>query len=124
MWPHAPASTAGHHPEAVELHLFVPQRDGSRTSDLVEDDGLTFALREGALRRTTSTVTRDGGRVLVEAVASGDGFPEHRRESFVLVVHGAAPAAVVVDGTRVPADEQGRFPFANSGSGFGLELRL
>ena len=29
MWPTAPASTAGHHPQVVELHVFVPGSDGS-----------------------------------------------------------------------------------------------
>jgi alpha-glucosidase len=37
MWPQAPASTAGHHPEEIELHVFP----GSGESLLVEDDGLT-----------------------------------------------------------------------------------
>ena len=31
MWPEAPASTDGHHPDEIELHLFVPRTDGSRT---------------------------------------------------------------------------------------------
>ena len=32
MWPEAPPSTAGHHPEAIELHLFVPRGDGDATA--------------------------------------------------------------------------------------------
>jgi alpha-glucosidase len=47
MWPDAPASTDGHHPEVVELHLFVPAQDGTTRSVLREDDGLTFAAAEG-----------------------------------------------------------------------------
>ena len=42
----------------IELHLFVPQQDGTYASTLVEDDGLTFAAQQGACYRTTFTVTR------------------------------------------------------------------
>ncbi len=28
MWPEAPASTAGHHPAVVELHVSIPGADG------------------------------------------------------------------------------------------------
>ena len=121
MWPHAPASTDGHHPDEIELHLFVPRADGTRTSRLVEDDGLTLALRDGAFRRTTTTVTRSGDRVVVEGVAAGDGYPEHRRERFALVLHGASPATASVDGSDVAVDD-GVVRFANSGSGFRVEL--
>ena len=89
----------------------------TRTSRLVEDDGLTLALRDGAFRRTTTTVTRSGSRVVVEGVVAGDGYPEHRRERFGLVLHGASPATVVVDGSEV-AVHGGVVRFANSGSGF------
>ena len=60
----------------------------------------------------------------VQAHVSGEGFPEHRRERFVLVVHGAAPASVTVDGAEVPADDHGRFAFPNAGSGLHAELVL
>jgi len=124
MWPHVPASTVGHQPEEVELHLFVPHRDSSRTSELVEDDGLTLASRDGAFRRTTSTVTRTGDQVVVQAEVSGRGFPEHRRERLALVVHGASPASIEVDGAEVAADADGRFVFANAGARFRIELRF
>ena len=56
MWPEAPPSTDSYHPEVVELHLFVPLREGDYESRLVEDDGLTFASRDGAHVSTTFTV--------------------------------------------------------------------
>jgi alpha-glucosidase len=89
MWPQAPPSTAGHHPATIELHLFVPREDGTHTSLLQEDDGLTTAARDGARYRTTFEVTRRGGTVTVTAEVDGDGYPEFARESFRLVVHGA-----------------------------------
>ncbi len=123
MWPAAPASTDAHHPAVVELHLFVPARDGTWTSLLQEDDGLTFAALDGARVRTTLTVERRGGRVTVRGEVDGDGFGEFAREAFHLVVHGAEPAAVTVDGERM-AVTGGRVAFANAGRGFTAELEL
>ena len=118
MWPAAPASTAGHHPAVVELHLYVPATDGVWESLLQEDDGLTFAALEGARVRTALAVERRGDRVVVRAEVDGDGFPEHAREAFELVLHGAAPTSVEVDGEPVAASAQGRFVLANDGRGF------
>jgi alpha-glucosidase len=121
MWPQAPASTAGHHPEAIELHLFVPATDGTHRSLLQEDDGLTFAAHDGARYRTTFELTRDGGRLVLRAEVDGDGYPEFAREAFHLVVHGAAPGAVRLDGAEVTAQD-GRFVLPDAGSGFTVEL--
>ena len=52
---------------------------------------------------------------------TGDGYPEFARERFVLVLHGAGPSTVRVDGAAVPGDD-GRFEFANSGAGFTVEF--
>ena len=125
MWPQAPPSTANHHPSLVELHLFVPDADDRAThvSFLQEDDGLTFAAQEGARFRTTFEVRRERDRVTLRAEADGDGYPEFRREAFRLVVHGAEPAAVHVDGVRVDAQDGG-FLVPNRGGGFGADLRL
>ena len=89
MWAQAPASTDGHHPEAIELHLFVPGEDGTFRSRLREDDGLTFA---GGHHSTAFEVTRAGDRLTVRAEVDGDGYPEFARQAFHLVVHGADPA--------------------------------
>jgi alpha-glucosidase len=121
MWPDAPPSTAGHHPAAIELHLFVPTADGTHRSFLQEDDGLTFAARDGARYRTTFEVARRGDRVTLRAEVEGDGYPEFAREAFVLVVHGAAPATVTVDGDALEV-RGGRVAIANAGTGFAAEL--
>ena len=86
MWPQAPPSTAGHHPDTIELHLFVPREDGTHTSLLQEDDGLTT---NGGHYRTTFEVTRKGDAVTLRAEVDGDGYPEFARESFRVIVHGA-----------------------------------
>jgi alpha-glucosidase len=121
MWAEAPASTSGFHPSVVELHLFVPVADGSHHSMLQEDDGLSFAALTGARFRTDFEVARSGHTVVLRASVTGDGYPEFARERFVLVLHGADPAAVRVDGAEVSGVD-GRFEFANSGAGFTVEF--
>jgi alpha-glucosidase len=116
MWPDAPPSTAGHHPDVVELHVFVPGAEGTHASTLVEDDGLTFAAADGAHVRTTFELTRTGDEVTLVAEVSGDGYPEFAREAFQLVVHGAAPTTVAVDGTDVETSDGGvRIPVGAAG---------
>jgi alpha-glucosidase len=117
MWPEAPASTDGYHPRSIELHVFVPEADGSWTSVVQEDDGLTFAALEGGRFRTGLELTRSGGEVTLTASVDGAGYPEFARERFVLVLHGAAAPEVEVDGTSQPVVD-GRVEVANAGVGF------
>jgi alpha-glucosidase len=121
MWPEAPPSTAGYHPSAIELHLFVPAADGTYHSFLQEDDGLTFAAAEGARHRTAFEVTRSGGRVRLVAEVEGDGYPESARQAFHLVLHGTAPATVSPDGGEMRSTG-GPFVLPNTGSGFTVEF--
>jgi alpha-glucosidase len=123
MWPEAPDSTAGYHPELIELHLFVPHGEGVYESLLVEDDGLTLAALEGRRLRTTFAVERAGDAVTLSAEVEGDGYPEFRRESFRLVVHGASPSVVRLDGRDVERVDDG-FHLPNAGTGFRVELSL
>ena len=121
MWPDAPSSTDGYHPREIELHLFVPTADGRHTSMLQEDDGLTFAAVDGACYRTTFEVQRADDQIEVRASVSGLGYPEFARERLALVLHGAEPATVRVDGVDVTG-EAGRFILPNSGTPFSLEF--
>jgi alpha-glucosidase len=123
MWPDAPPSTDGYQPAAIELHLFVPAGDGPYHSMLQEDDGLTFAALHGACYRTTFEVTKAGGQMTMRAELSGDGYPEFAREQFHLVVHGAEPDTVQLDGTELRAQD-GKFVVPNRGSGFQLDVSL
>jgi len=123
MWPDAPASTSGYHPSAIELHLFVPGTDGTHHSLLQEDDGLTLAGLNGASYQTDFEVARTGNRVVLHAEVDGDGYPAFAREAFHLVVHGAAPASVRLDGREVtPAS--GRFVLPNTARPFLVEFGL
>jgi alpha-glucosidase len=88
MWPEAPASTDGHHPEAIELHVFAPGDDGTHRSLLREDDGLTFS---GGQLTSTLELTRAGDRLTLRAEVEGDGYPEFARKAFHVVVHGGEP---------------------------------
>jgi len=59
--------------------------------------------------------------VTLRADVDGDGYPEFAREAFVLVVHGADPATVTVDGEAL-AVRDGRVAIANAGTGFAAEF--
>jgi alpha-glucosidase len=120
MWTEAPPSTDGYHPEAVELHLFVPGGDYEGTSTLVEDDGLTLG---GGHFRTALHLTRTRNQINLRGTVEGTGFPEFRRRTLRLLVHGATPAAVTVDGIEFAATE-GAFVFANAGAGFELSFEI
>ena len=115
MWPEAPPSTDGYQPEVVELHVHVPAQDGEFESTLAEDDGLTFAARDGARYLTTISLSRNGSRLELSTTVDGDGYPEHRRTAFELVFHGTTPAHLEVNGEQVPV-EGGRARVDNSGA--------
>jgi alpha-glucosidase len=121
MWSEAPASTAGHHPRVIELHVFVPTGDGTHESLLQEDDGLTTAALDGARYRTTFEVTRRGSTVTMQARVDGGGYPEFAREAFHVVVHGTTPTSLRLDGRPVDASDGG-FVVPNTGQGFTAEL--
>jgi len=117
MWPEAPNSTNDYHPAVMELHLFVPASDGVYDSMVQEDDGLTLAALRGARYRTTFTVERAAGQLTVKAEVSGEGYPEFRRERFVLVLHGAAPDSGQLDDDMINGTN-GRFEIPNRGTSF------
>jgi alpha-glucosidase len=110
------ASTAEHQAPDLELHLFVPSEDGKFRSTLHEDDGKTKAHEQGAFYRTTFTTVRKGSELRVHAAVEGRGYPEHRRRSFTLVLHGPVQE-VTVNGHELQAT-QGRVKFDNQGAGF------
>ena len=66
-------------------------------------------------------MARSGHTVVLRATVTGDGYPEFARDRFVLVLHGAGPSTVRVDGAEVPGAD-GRFEFANSGAGLTIEF--
>jgi alpha-glucosidase len=119
LWPEAPPSTAGYHPSEIELHLFVPDAAGPHLSLLQEDDGVTLAALDGGCLRTTFELRRDGSHLSLRADVEGDGYPEHARAAFQLLVHGAAPDVVRLDGAPVPRSGD-RFRLPNAGSGFAV----
>ena len=121
LWPEAPPSTAGYHPSEIELHLFVPEADGRHVSMLQEDDGATLAALDGARFRTTFQLRREGSRLTLRADVEGDGYSEHVREDFQLVVHGASPDVVRFDGAEVERSD-GRFRLPAAGRGFTVEF--
>ena len=115
-WPDAPATTMDHHPAVIELHVFVPDADGETRSVLHEDDGNTFAFRDGAFYRTVFVLQRKGSRVTLDATVTGGGYPDFRRERFVFHFHGLAGEAVIVDGVRHEVHDR-RLTLENAGTG-------
>jgi alpha-glucosidase len=123
LWPDVPPSTAGYHPRRIHLHIFIPEADGEYQSVLYEDDGLTFAFRDGAYRRTDLTLFKEGDHLRLEGVVSGEGYPEFAREAFEIVIHGAPARAIRLDGESLMA-EAGRYVASNRGTDFELEIEL
>lgn len=83
----APQTTDGLAPESIELHVFVPEADGEWTSELQEDDGLTYAALKDNRVRTSIRVIRRGDSVTVSGKAIGNGFEGFARKEFVIVWH-------------------------------------
>jgi alpha-glucosidase len=115
-------STAEHQSSALELHVFVPAADGETRSTLHEDDGKTKAHEKGAFLRTTFTTTRKGNELRVHAGVSGQGYPEHQRQSFILVLHGSVQE-VEVNGHKQQVTD-GRVKLANRGEAFDVLVKL
>ena len=68
-------------------------------------------------------VTRAGDRLTVRGDVSGEGYDGFVREELHLVVHGADPEAVEVDGARVPV-ASGRVTLPNRGTSFTVAFDL
>lgn len=114
-WGNPPESTMGFHPEEIELNIFAPGADGETVSFLQEDDGLTFAFREGAFLRTTFTALRRGAAFHLSAKVSGQGYPAFSRKRFHLKFHGFEGAGITVNGKKISAQS---LVFRNTGEDF------
>ena len=98
----APQTTHELAPTAIELHVFVPDRQGvTYESFLQEDDGLTFAAHDGMRVRTRLEVTRSGNVLALRVTSDGEGFDGFARERFVLALHGANAVRAVAGGVDV-----------------------
>jgi len=122
-WPHVPQSTMDFHPEEIELHVFIPDEDGETHSRLDEDDGLTFASREGAHYRTGFVLTRKGSQITLAASVSGNGYREFSRKRFLLRFHGPDVGKIVINGGQVHA-VNAVIIFPNAAQNFCLEAEL
>ena len=123
LWPEAPDSTAGYHPEELELRVFIPSTDGVFESELQEDDGLSFAASGGARHRTRFTLTRRGAQVRLHGETQGEGYPEFARRQFRIVLEGATPLTVRHDGAQVPYADGG-VVLPNAGEALSVEFEV
>jgi alpha-glucosidase len=119
----APASTMGHAPELLVLHVFIPDEDGEFLSELHEDDGLTLAFSSGAYYRTAFRLTRLGAAVSLSATVTGRGFAEFRRHTLRLVLHGFDGREVTLDGRPLRV-EDGGVEIENRAEDFTISLVL
>jgi alpha-glucosidase len=115
-------STAEHQAPELQLHVFVPGADGEFRSSLHEDDGKTKAHEKGAFLRTAFVTTRKGNELRLRASVTGQGYAEHQRRSFTLVLHGSVQE-VAINGHQVQAP-QGRVSFDNRGEAFDVVVKL
>ena len=123
MWTDPPMTTMGHHPETITLHVFLPGEAGRTRSFLHEDDGTTFAYRQGAFLRTEFDLERTGEAWTLTATTTGHRYPEFARRELIVVLHGFSGDEVTVDGTLYPLAEN-RFVLPNTGTGFSLRAPL
>ena len=87
-------------------HRAAPVRpDGGRRAPVPPAGGRRPDLRRrpGPALPDRATLTRTGDRLELRADVDGKGYPEFAREAFRLVVHGAHPASVRLDGEEVRA---------------------
>jgi alpha-glucosidase len=123
MYVRAPPSTMDHYPDALELHVFVPDEEGEFWSHLHEDDGVSDAFTEGAFLRTSICLTRRRDRILISSTVAGDGFPEFRRRAFQFVFHGRPVDRLEIRGAETRAKD-GRLEVENGGEAFELSFSV
>jgi alpha-glucosidase len=87
MLPTAPLNTDAIDRSRLELHVFAPLADGTTSSFVQEDDGLTFDALAGKLVRTTFAVTRAGSALTLKASTTGAGFAGFDRVGYDIVWH-------------------------------------
>jgi alpha-glucosidase len=123
MWPEAPVSTMDYRPTVLELHVFLPYEDGESSSVLHEDDGETFAFRDGAFYRTVFTLTKSSDAIALRAEVSGRGYAAFARREFRVIFHGEIAPQILVDGQPHTATDD-RLVLANVGTAFHLQATI
>jgi alpha-glucosidase len=103
LWPEAPASTMNHHPESLDLAVFVPSKDGTHRSNLIEDDGESFGYSRGERIRTEIELTRSGRAIQIRAKGTGNPYPQFTRTQFRLSLLGTRDQVT----QTIPADISG-----------------
>ena len=88
LWPEAPPSSMRYFPDRIELHVFLPEEEGETVSFLHEDDGCTFAFKQGRFLLTKFALCRRGRQLVIRAFSSGQGFAEFARNEFSVRFHG------------------------------------
>ncbi|MEY4367630.1 MAG: hypothetical protein RLZ28_1045 [Actinomycetota bacterium] len=113
MWAEAPKSAREHYPAVLELHAYVPSADGTFSSFLQEDDGLTFGANTNSFIRTELTLTRAGNTLTIAGATTGAGFEAFARTTLRIVLHGLTED-----------DAPGVIELENSGASFEVEVQL
>jgi alpha-glucosidase len=123
LWEQAPPTTLGHAPECVELCVVVPGADERRTSVLYEDDGISFAYRDGRRLLTRIVVARRGAEIRVSGVTEGTRFEGFRRRALRVEFRGLVPRNVRLD-ARAVALAHGALTFPHTDGTFELTAEI
>ena len=104
---------------AARVFAFGKGRDGSSAFTLYEDDGITTAYQQGAVRTTAISQERSGNRVTVQVAAAAgayQGAPDARSNIIELVVD--RPAEAVTLNGQPLAEFQSLEELGNADSGW------
>jgi alpha-glucosidase len=117
MWPVAPDRADGYQPRSTELHVVVPGR--RRHVQLAAGRGRRRHHRCRARGLPAYGLHSEPGRPHGDAAGphQRDGYPEFVREEFVLIIRGAHPCEVRIDGVDHRVTD-GRVRFDNNGGNF------
>ena len=99
----------------LELHVFVPDVDGTHESEVQEDDGITLAADSGAFVRTTVRVSLEGDRLTVGATVDGQRLRRLR-------AHRCATGAPWRPSTQRPGSTGSRWRWTPAGAGPTIEV--
>ncbi|MFM5905048.1 MAG: TIM-barrel domain-containing protein [Micrococcales bacterium] len=111
-WSSAPKSTSLPAPEVLDLQVWIPNTDGTHSTFVQEDDGITMDYRSGSFLRTYLVLTRSGKQISLRGTVSGSGFQDFQRSKIRVLFNGVNAAGL------------GEYVFDNTGEDFDLTFDL
>lgn len=113
MLKNIPNSTMNIDASTLTFLCAIPEAEGSYKSQLIEDDGLTFAYQKDQQLKTSFTLTVNAKELELESKTSGIGFTEFKRDKIELELFTPKESHLEIDGKR-----DKNIKFNNSGNSF------